>query len=90
MARKSIRKNYIYNLAFQILILITPIITAPYLSRVLGADGVGTYSYIDSICSYFVLFATLGLTTFGQREISYVQDDRKKDQLFFGKLILLN
>lgn len=83
MARKSIRKNYIYNLAFQILILITPIITAPYLSRVLGADGVGTYSYIDSICSYFVLFATLGLTTFGQREISYVQDDRKKRSVIF-------
>ena len=83
MANKSIKKNYIYNLAYQILTIITPLITAPYLSRVLGADGVGTYSYIESVSSYFVLFATLGLTTFGQREISYVQEDRKKRSIIF-------
>lgn len=83
MAQKSIKKNYIYNLAYQILTLITPLITTPYLSRVFGADGVGTCSYIESISSYFVLFATLGLTTFGQRETSYVQDDRKKRSIIF-------
>lgn len=79
MAQKSIKKNYIYNLTYQILTLITPLITTPYLSRVFGADGIGTCSYIESVSSYFVLFATLGLTTFGQRETSYVQDDRKKE-----------
>ena len=83
MAQKSIKKNYIYNLTYQILILITPLITTPYLSRVFGAEGIGTCSYIDSISSYFVLFATLGLTTFGQRETSYVQDDRKKRSIIF-------
>ena len=80
---KSVRKNFIYNLTYQILVLITPLIVAPYLSRVLGADGVGTYSYIESISSYFVLFATLGLTIFGQREISYVQEDREKRSVIF-------
>lgn len=80
---KSIKKNYVYNLSFQILTLIAPLITAPYLARVLGPDGVGTYSFIESISSYFVLFATLGLTTFGQREISYVQEDRKKRSIIF-------
>ena len=83
MAKKSIKKNYIYNLTYQILAILTPLITAPYLSRVLGADGVGTYSYIESVSSYFVLFATLGLTTFGQREISYVQEDREKRSIIF-------
>lgn len=83
MAQKSIKRNYIYNLTYQILILITPLITTPYLSRVFGADGIGTCSYIESISSYFVLFATLGLTTFGQRETSYVQDDRKKRSIIF-------
>ncbi|WP_104805617.1 flippase [Blautia marasmi] len=83
MAQKSIKKNYIYNLAYQILTLITPLITTPYLSRVFGADGVGTCSYIESISSYFVLFATLGLTTFGQRETSYVLDERKKRSVIF-------
>lgn len=83
MGKKSIRKNYIYNLTYQILTLITPIITAPYLSRILGASGIGTYSYIESVCSYFVLFATLGLTTFGQREISYVQENKEKRSIIF-------
>lgn len=68
---------------YQILLLITPLITTPYLSRVLGADGIGKYSYIESICSYFVLFATLGLTTFGQREVSYVQNDLVKRTTIF-------
>ena len=72
---KSIKKNYFYNLFYQILVLLTPFITTPYISRVLGADGVGTVSYAESIVSYFTLFATLGITTFGQREISYVQDE---------------
>lgn len=83
MAEKSIKRNYIYNLMYQILLLITPLITTPYLSRVLGADGIGKYSYIESICSYFVLFATLGLTTFGQREVSYVQNDLVKRTTIF-------
>lgn len=81
--KRSIKQNYIYNLLYQILSLLTPIITAPYLSRVLGPDGVGKYSFIESTCSYFVLFATLGLTTFGQREISYVQNDIKKRSIIF-------
>ncbi len=78
MAGKSIKKNYIYNLSYQILLLIVPLITIPYLSRILGADGIGTVSFAESVVSYFVLFATLGITTFGQREISYVQDDAEK------------
>ncbi len=78
MSKKSIKKNYLYNLAYQILLILTPLITTPYVSRVLGADGVGTISYAESIVSYFVLFATLGISIFGQREISYIQDDRKK------------
>ena len=83
MANKSIKKNYIYNLAYQILLVLTPLITTPYVSRILGADGVGTISYAESIVSYFVLFATLGISIFGQREISYVQDDREKRSAIF-------
>lgn len=88
-SNKSIKKNYIYNLTYQILTLIVPLITIPYLSRVIGADGIGTFSYVESISSYFVLFATLGLTTFGQREISYVQDDRKKRTIVFWETFII-
>ena len=83
MAQKSIKKNYIYNLAYQVLLILTPLITTPYVSRILEADGVGTISYAESIVSYFVLFATLGITIFGQREISYVQDDKEKVTAIF-------
>ena len=47
--KKSITKNYIYNLIYQILIIIMPIITTPYLARTLGPTGTGTYSYTISI-----------------------------------------
>ncbi|MBO5328160.1 MAG: flippase [Clostridia bacterium] len=72
---KSIKLNYIFNLAYQLLLIVVPLVTAPYLSRVLTPNGVGTYSYTFSIVSYFVLFATLGTTTFGQRAIGYTQDN---------------
>lgn len=83
MMRKSIKKNYLYNLFNQLLIIIIPFITIPYLSRVLNADGIGTYSYIHSIVSYFTLFAILGVTTYGQREISYVQNDLRRRSTVF-------
>lgn len=78
MNKKSIKKNYIYNLAYQILILIVPLITTPYISRVLGAERVGDVSYVESIVAYFVLFGTPGVAILGQREISYAQDDVEK------------
>lgn len=70
MAEKSIGKNYIYNLLFQILTLITPFITTPYLSRVLGVEGIGLNSYCNSMVFYFTLIAALGTTAFGQREVA--------------------
>lgn len=87
--RKSIKRNYIYNLSYQILLLITPLITTPYISRVLGADGIGSVSYAESIVSYFSLFATMGITTYGQREVSYVQDSRENRSVIFWNSTLL-
>ena len=52
IAQTSIKKNYIYNTIYQVLSLITPLITAPYISRVLGSSGVGIYSYTNSIVTY--------------------------------------
>lgn len=82
---KSITVNYIYNLLWQILTLITPLITTPYVSRILGAEKIGIASYIGSIVSYFALFAALGTASYGQREISYVQDNRdKRTEVFWN------
>lgn len=60
--KKNISTNYIYNLGYQIFIILLPIITTPYVSRVLGADGIGTYSYTLSIVTYFTLVGGLGIT----------------------------
>ena len=87
--KKSITKNYIYNLIYQILIIIMPIITTPYLARTLGPTGTGTYSYTISIVTYFILFGSLGLAMYGQREVAYVQDDVKKRSKIFYELVLL-
>jgi len=87
--KKSITKNYLYNLIYQILVLILPLITTPYLSRVLGAEGVGIYSYTISIVTYFILFGSLGMAMYAQREIAYVQDDKyKRSKIFWETFIL--
>lgn len=86
---KSIKRNCFYNVSYQIVLMITPLITTPYLSRVLGPEGIGAVSYAESIVAYFTLFAVLGITTYGQREISYVQDDRvKRTRVFWDTKML--
>lgn len=74
----NIKKNFIYNISYQILILIIPFITTPYVSRVLGAEGVGTYSYTYSIAYYFMTFALLGINSYGNRLVAKVRDDKNK------------
>ncbi len=90
MPEKNIQKNYIYNTLYQIFKIITPLITTPYISRILGADGIGTYSYISAIVSNFILFAGLGIGTYGQREISYLQDNVEDRSLRFWEIECLN
>ena len=86
---REIRKNYIFNVLNQILALVIPFVTAPYLSRVLEADGVGSYSYYESLVSYFVLFASLGLALYGQREVSYWQRDKNERSKAFWETFIL-
>ena len=89
MKQKSISKNYLYNLFYQILTIVMPLITTPYLSRILGAESIGIYSYTLSITTYFILFGTLGIFMYGQREIAYVQEDRQKRSIVFWEIVLL-
>ena len=89
--KNSVLRNYIYNLSYQILTLITPFITTPYLSRVLGPDGIGLYSYTTSIVSYFILLASMGVSDYAQREIAYHQNDRYiQSRTFFEVLGIRN
>lgn len=86
MKGNSIKVNYIYNTMYQVLNLILPFVTTPYISRVIGAEGIGTYSYVYSWASYFVLFATFGTKTFGRRQISYEQEDKIRRSKTFWEI----
>ena len=86
--KKSVVRNYMYNLIYQVLILILPLVTTPYLSRVLGPEGVGIYGYTYSIVTYFVLFGSLGIALYGQREIAYVQNNVSKRKKVFFELVI--
>lgn len=87
--KKSIKKNYLYNMLYQLLMIVLPIITTPYLARRLGAEGNGIYGYTLSIVTYFILFGSLGINLYGQREIAYNQSDIEKRSKVFVELIIL-
>ena len=85
---KSIKKNFLYNLAFQIVSICLPIVLAPYLARVLGAEKVGISAFTLSVVEYFILLANLGISSFGQREVAMYQDNRAKYSKIFWDLIV--
>lgn len=79
--------NFLYNVGYQILIIIVPLILSPYLSRVVGPEGIGTYSYTYSIVTLFGLLANLGLAKYGNREIAKCGADREKRSQIFAELL---
>lgn len=84
-----IEKNYIYNLIYQFVVLLLPIVTTPYLSRTLGAEAIGTYTYIFSIATVLNLFCSLGISMYAQREIAYVQENKEKRSKVFFEIYIL-
>lgn len=84
----KLAKNFIYNMIYQMLILILPLISAPYISRILGAEGIGIYSYTYSIVSYFVMFAMLGINNYGNRLIAQTREDKEKLSINFWSLYI--
>ena len=89
MANKKIVKNYLYDLAYQILLLITPLLTTPYISRVLGATNLGIYDYVSANAAYFVLLGTVGTSLYGRREVAFYQDDQKKRTKVFFEIVII-
>ena len=67
-------KNYLYNLSYQILIIILPVITVPYVTRIFTSEDLGNYGFYNSIVSYFSLFAMLGIGLYGTKQIASARD----------------
>lgn len=82
-------KNYLYNVSYQILIIILPIITAPHVSRVLGPEGVGTFSYTHNIANYFFLLSMMGVNSYGSRSIAAIRDDKQALSRTFSSILTL-
>lgn len=74
---KSLKLNFIFNMSRTVLNFLIPLVTFPYVSRILGPEGLGKVEFSNSIVSYFVLFTALGIPTYGMREIARVRDDEK-------------
>ena len=81
-------KNFIFNFFSQLLSIIIPLITAPYLSRVLGPDNIGIESYINAVSQIFYTIGMLGLTNYAAREIAYVRDCKAERSKVFWEMIL--
>lgn len=82
----SIKKNLLYNIVYQMLLIILPMITTPYISRVMGSDGVGIYAYTYAIANYFMLVAMLGVKNYGNRSIAAVRDNKKVMSKIFWEI----
>ena len=81
---KKIFKNYFYNILYQLVKIVLPLIVAPYTATHIGLTPLGTYNYAGSIMNWFILFGILGVNTYGNRQIAKVRDDKDlRNKTFF-------
>ena len=82
-----LKKNYVYNLLSQLLTIIIPVITTPYVSRVLGAQAIGDFGYTTGIVSYFCMVAMLGTANYAQREIARRHKSKNEVSCIFFEIL---
>ena len=90
MEQKSLKLNMILNAVKGLLGILFPLITFPYISKVLGVENIGKYNFAYSIINYFVLIAGLGIATYAVREGAYIRGDLQKLQRFSDEIFSLN
>ena len=84
-----IRRNFIFNVIYQILVVLIPLITAPYVSRILGASNIGMFSFAYTIAYYFIIFGYLGFQQYAQRAIAEADEDREEQSRIFWRIIII-
>jgi len=87
--KTRVGKNYIYNVLYQLLTIAIPLATTPYISRVIGENGIGAYSWVQSITGTFLLISAFGINIYGQREIACCQDDVYRRSKLLEELLLM-
>jgi O-antigen/teichoic acid export membrane protein len=87
---KSVGRNIFYNFSLNIINILFPLITSPYVSRVLGVTNLGKYNFAISFSKWFLIFATFGTTSYGIREIAKIKNDRKKLDATYSEIFIIN
>ncbi len=88
--KHNLKSNFIYQAFYELLLVILPILTSPYVSRILGASNIGIYSYTYTVAYYFTLISALGIKNYGNREISKCRDDKEKLNKTFSSILFLH
>ena len=88
--RSNVKSNLIYQSFYEIIIIILPLLTSPYISRVLGAENLGIFSYTYSVAYYFQLFGMLGIKFYGNRKIAQTRDDQNKLNKTYSELLTIH
>lgn len=86
----SIKRNFAYSFILTASGYVFPLLTYPYVSRILGVSGIGICDFVDSIINYFILFSMMGIATCGIREIAVHKDNRERRSKIFYSILLLN
>ena len=88
--KDNLKRNIVFNTIFRVLMIIAPFLTAPYVSRILMSDGVGVYSYTQSLVSYFTMFAALGTVSYGTREIARNRENKNEYSKSFWEIEIIS
>jgi O-antigen/teichoic acid export membrane protein len=90
MKENSIKRNAFFNVVYTIVNMVFPLITYPYVTRVLSAVGMGKVSFFSSVSNYAIMFGSLGISTYGIRAVAKVRDDEKELSKVTSELFWLN
>ena len=82
-------KNFFWNAGYQVFALLVPLVTVPYINRVLGPTGVGINAFTNSVVQYFVLLGSLGINLYGNRGTAYRRDDKQAMTTYFWEVTIL-
>ena len=86
----NLRRNIVYQFLYELLIVFIPLFTIPYVSRVLGAENIGLFSYTYAVANYFVLFANLGIKNYGSRTIAMVRNNKEELNRNFSEILSIH
>jgi len=78
MKKRSVTENVFFNMLYQVLVTVLPVITTPYMTRTLGLHANGIHSFTESIVTYFIILGAMGTSLYAIRKVAYVSNDEQE------------